>query len=197
MTLYELTDEISMIADNLEATLAWEPDTDADGRPIDDDGNIIENVEAYRTEMLAAWRDTLAAVDCEFDTKAGNIAAYIKNLKAEAELLHREERALRSRRAVKEKALDRMVDYLLGEMEQIGKRKIDTPQALISIRNNAESVSVEDEKGFIEWAQTNERDDLLKYAAPEIRKSEVRKFIQGGGEVPCARLVRTQSLIVK
>lgn len=197
MTLYELTDEISMIAENLEATLAWEPDTDADGHPIDDDGNIIENVEAYRAEMLAAWRDTLAAVDCEFDTKAGNIAAYIKNLKAEAELLHKEERALRSRRAVKEKALDRMVDYLLGEMEQVGKRKIDTPQALISIRNNAESVSVEDEKGFIEWAQANEKDDLLKYSAPEIRKSEVKKYIQGGGEVPCARLVRTQSLIVK
>ena len=197
MTLYELTDEISMIAENLEAALAWDPDTDADGRPIDDDGNIIENVEAYRAEMLAAWRDTLEAVDCEFDTKAGNIAAYIKNLKAEAELLHKEERALRSRRAVKEKALDRMVDYLLGEMERIDKRKIDTPQALISIRNNAESVSVEDEKGLIAWAVAHGKDELLKYSDPEIRKTEVKKYIQSGGEVPCARLVRTQSLIVK
>lgn len=197
MTLYELTDEISMIAENLEAALAWNPNTDADGRPIDDDGNIIEDVEAYRAEMLVAWRDTLAGVDCEFDTKAGNIAAYIKNLKAEAELIHKEEQALRSRRAVKEKALDRMVEYLLGEMGHIGKRKIDTPQALISIRNNAESVEILDEKSFIEWAQNNNHDELLKYAEPEIRKTPIKKLIQGGEKLPHTRLVRTQSLIVK
>ena len=197
MTLYELTDDICMIAENLEAALAWEPDTDADGMPIDDDGNIIENVEAYRAEMLSVWRDTLAAVEGEFDVKAGNIAAYIKNLKAEAELLHKEERALRSRRTVKEKALDRMVEYLLGEMEQTGKRKIDTPQALISIRNNAESVEVVDEKSFIEWAQNNKHDNLLKYSEPEIRKTPIKKLIQSGEELPHTRLVRTQSLIVK
>lgn len=197
MRLYELTDEMNIIAENLEAALAWEPDTDADGNPIDDDGNIIADVEAYRAEMLFAWRDTLAAVEGEFDGKAGNIAAYIKNLKAEAEALRREERALRSRRAVKEKALDRMVTYLLGEMETAGKRRVDAPQAQISVRNNAESVEVSDEKAFIQWAQNNDRDDLLKYSDPEIRKTPVKKLIQDGGEIPFARLVRTQSLIIK
>lgn len=197
MRLYELTDEMNIIAENLEAALAWEPDTDADGNPIDDDGNIIENVEQYRAEMLTAWRDTLAAVEGEFDDKAGNIAAYIKNLKAEAELLHKEERALRSRRAVKEKALDRMVTYLLGEMENAGKRKVDTPQAQISVRNNAESVEMLDEKAFVEWARNNDHDDLLKYSEPEVRKTPVKKLIQSGEELPHTRLVRTQSLIVK
>lgn len=197
MKLYELTNEMNTISENLEAVIAWEPVTDTDGNPIDDDGNIIKDVEAYRTDMLSAWYDTLAAIEGEFDIKAGNIAAYIKNLKAEAEALHKEERALRYRRNVKEKALDHMISYLMNEMENTNKRKIDTPQAQISIRNNAESVSVEDEKGFIEWAQANDKDELLKYSAPEIRKSEVRKYIQSGGEVPCAKLVRTQSLIVK
>lgn len=197
MRLHELTDEMELIAESLEAALAWEPDTDADGRPVDDDGNIIENVEAYREDMLTAWRDTLAAAEGDFDTKAGNIAAYIKDLKAEAEALHKEERSLRNRRAVKEKAIDRMIAYLLSEMERTGKRRIDVPQAVISVRNNAESVDVIDERAFIDWAQNSNRDELLKYSAPEIRKTPVKKLLQNGEDIPFARLVRTQSLIVK
>ena len=83
MKLYELTEEMNLAAESLEAALAWEPDTDADGRPVDDDGNVIENVEAYRADMLAAWQDTLEGISGEFDEKAGNIAAYIKNLKSD------------------------------------------------------------------------------------------------------------------
>lgn len=196
MKLYELTDEMELIAENLEAALAWEPDTDADGNPIDDDGNIIEDVDAYRAEMLAAWRDTLEAAGGEFDEKAGNIAAYIKNLKAEAEDIHKEERALRRRRAVKESALSRMIEYLLAEMERAGKRKVETPRAAISIRNNPESVEIADERKFIEWAQEH-ADNALKYIQPEIKKREVLAMIRSGQNVPEARLTRTQSLIIK
>ena len=80
MTLYELTEEMQTVAGELEAALEWEPDTDADGMPIDDDGNVIENVDAFRAELLEAWKNTLDGVSGEFDEKAANIAAYIKNL---------------------------------------------------------------------------------------------------------------------
>lgn len=196
MKLYELTDEMEQVAENLEAALEWQPDTDADGNPIDDDGNIIENVDAYRAEMLAAWRGTLEAVSGEFDEKAGNIAAYIKNLKAQAEDIHKEERALRRRRAVKENALSRMIEYLLAEMERAGRRKVETPRAAISVRNNPETVEIADERRFIEWAQAN-AENTLKYVQPEIRKREVMALIRSGQNVPEARLARMQSLIIK
>ena len=196
MKLYELTDEMNIIAENLEAILSWEPDTDADGNPIDGDGNVIENVEAYRADMLAAWKDTLEAVGGEFDEKAGNIAAYIKNLKSEAEDIHKEERALAARRRVKEKALARMTEYLLSEMERAGKQKIDTPRALMYVKNNPESVEILDERKLIEWAREN-AENVLKYVQPEIRKSEVKALLKSGRGVPEARLIRTQSVIIK
>lgn len=196
MKLYELTDEMNIIAENLEAILSWEPDTDADGNPVDGGGNVIENVEAYRADMLAAWKDTLEAVGGEFDEKAGNIAAYIKNLKSEAEDIHKEERALAARRRVKEKALARMTEYLLSEMERAGKQKIDTPRALMFVKNNPESVEILDERKLIEWAREN-AENVLKYVQPEIRKNEVKALLKSGRSVPEARLTRTQSVIIK
>ncbi len=196
MKLYELTNEMNEVAESLEAALSWQPDANADGKPIDDDGNVIENAEAYRAEMITAWRDTLEGISGEFDEKAGNIAAYIKNLKSDCEQLKREESALKSRRTVKENALRRVTEYLLEEMETAGKRKIDTPQAVISVRDNAESVTIDDEAAFILWAQDH-NEDLIKYLQPEIRKTEVKALLKAGEEVPNARLTRTQSLIVK
>ncbi|MCH5205676.1 MAG: siphovirus Gp157 family protein [Oscillospiraceae bacterium] len=197
MKLYELTNEMNDAAESLEAALAWEPDTNADGKPIDEDGNVIANIEEYRAELLAVSAELLNALSGAFDEKAGNVAVYIKNLKAEAEALHKEERALKFRRQVKERALERMVGYLLDEMQRAGKDKISTPQAAISIRNNALSVKIDDEKSFVEWAQKNDHDELLKFSQPEIRKTEVKNLINSGENVPGASLIRTQSLIVK
>lgn len=54
MKLYELTEMYSDLFNQFDAINEWEPDTNADGMPIDDDGNIIANVDAYRNKMLTA-----------------------------------------------------------------------------------------------------------------------------------------------
>lgn len=196
MKLYELTEEMNLAAESLEAALAWEPDTNADGKPVDDDGNVIENVEAYRADMLATWRGTLEGISGEFDEKAGNIGAYIKNLKSDCEQLKKEETVLKSRRRIKENALERMLSYLLDEMNAAGKKKVESPQAVISVRNNPESVNIPDEQKFIAWAEEH-NDSLLKYAQPEIRRTEVKTLLKSGQELPGAALTRTQSVIIK
>ena len=196
MTLYELTDEISAVAGELESALEWEPDTDADGNPIDDGGNVIENVDAFRAELLEAWKNTLDGISGEFDEKAANIAAYIKNLKSDCEQLEKEEKALKRRRKVKEKALANITEYLLDQMKQAGKTKIESLKSVISVRTNPESVIIADEKKFIEWAQEHD-DSLLRYLQPEIRKSAVKAEIKAGEKIPGAALTRTESLIVR
>ena len=196
MTLYELTEEMQTVAGELEAALEWEPDTDADGNPIDDGGNVIENVDAFRAELLEAWKNTLDGVSGEFDEKAANIAAYIKNLKTDCEQLEKEEKALKRRRKVKEKALANITEYLLDQMKQAGKTKIESLKSVISVRTNPESVIIADEKKFIEWAQEHD-DSLLRYLQPEIRKSAVKAEIKAGEKIPGAALTRTESLIVR
>ena len=197
MTLYKLSDEFIGVVEALEAAMDWEPRYNSDGQPINDDGEPIEDVEQFRAKFLTAWQDALNAVDENFDAKAGNIAAYIKKIKAECEMLNAEEKRLQQRRRSRERAVEQMTNYLMDEMIKTGKTKIDVVQAKISLRNNPESVMIADEKSFIEWAQTNRKDELLTYVAPKISKTAVKNEIKAGKELPGAVLQRTKSLMIK
>ena len=90
-----------------------------------------------------------------------------------------------------------MKKYLMDCMTAAKLKKIDMPRAAISIRNNAEAVEITDESGFIAWAQANDRDDLLKYSAPEIRKTFVKQDLKAEKDIPYAKLTRSQSVIIK
>ena len=196
MKLYELAEGFNTLFDSFDAINNWEPDTDSNGQPIDDDDNIIDNPVLYKVNMLNAWFDTLESIEGEFDMKAENIAVFIKEIKAEADLLKAEEQSLRNRRQTKERQIDSLKTYLLTQMKEIGKSKIDTQKALISIRNNAPSLVVDDELSFIRWAEQN-NDGLLKYSMPEIRKSDVKKAVKAGDEIPFVHMEKSTSVIIK
>lgn len=147
-------------------------------------------------DTMQAYFDTLEGIEGEFGTKAENIAVFIKSLKAEADAIEAEEKALKERKESKRKKLERLKQYLKNNMEACGLTKIDAPKAKISIRNNAESVQILNELEFIDWA-TKHNDNLLKYAMPEIKKAEIKKLLQSGTNIPYAKLTRGQSLIIK
>lgn len=178
MKLYELTGDFTDLYDRFEEINIWEPDTDENGQPIDDDGNIIENVTAYKESLLQAWFDTLDGIEELFEDKAVNIAVYIKELRSEAEQLKVEKMKIAKRQSQKEKAADRLENYLLNSMQAIGRKVIDRPQALIKIKLNPESTIIENESAFIEWAEQTNHDDLLKYNQPSIKLNDVKALIR-------------------
>lgn len=196
MKLYELSNAFAELFDQFDEIDSYMPDTDADGRYIDADGNIIENLEALRERYRAAWFDTLTAIEEEFDVKAENVAVYIKSLNAEIKALKDEEDALKRRRMAFEKSVERLKGYLLGSMHTVGRLKIDMPRAKLSVRKNAESLVVDDDLRFIEWAQAH-NESLLKYSLPEIRKTDAKKLVQAGEQLPFVHLTRTESLMIK
>lgn len=196
MKLYELTSLFSELFSQFDYINEYEPDTNADGQPIDGDGNIIENVDAYKDKMLSAWFDTLEGIEGEFDEKAENIAVYIKSMLAMANTLKAEEYNLEARRKRCEKSAERMKAYLLNSMQELGRKRIDMPKAVISTRNNAPSLVVDDELSFIEWAQKN-NDDLLKYELPKIKKNDTKALYKKGEKVPFVHLEQKTSLIIK
>jgi sugar-specific transcriptional regulator TrmB len=179
MKLYELSGQFSELFDRFDEINEYTPDDGVDP-------------EALRE----AWFDTLTAIEEEFDSKAENIACYIKNLSAEIKAMKEEENALRRRRQAFENSVERLKGYLISTMNAIGRSKIDMPRARLSIRRNAESLVVDDELSFIGWAEKNAA-ELLKYAAPEIRKTDAKKFLQAGRELPFVHLTRTESLTIK
>ncbi len=175
MKLYELTNDFTQLFDQF------------------DEISSMDNAEEFKQ----AWFDTLSGIEEEFEVKAENIGAYIKELTAAAKYLKVEEEALSKRRRAKEKQAEWLKKYLLESMQAIGRKKIDRPMAVLSIRTNPESVRFDDENAFITLCQRNGSDDYLRYKAPEINRSAVKEALQAGQKIEGASLIRTQTVTIK
>lgn len=197
MKLYELTEMYSDLFNQFDAINEWEPDTNADGIPIDDDGNIIANVDAYKNKILTAWFDTLTGIEGEFDEKAESIAIYYKQLLAEAKMLKAEKAAIAKRQSQKEKQAESLKTYLFKSMQALGRQKIDMPRAVMSLKKNAPSLVVDDEISFVEWTEEHNLEHLLKYNMPEVKKNDVKALCKKGEEIPFVHMESKQSLSIK
>lgn len=175
MKLYELTNDFAQLFDQFDKI------------------SSMDNAEEFKQ----AWFDTLSGIEEEFEVKAENVGAYIKELTAAAKYLKAEEEVLSKRRRAKEKQAEWLKKYLLESMQAIGRTKIDRPMAVLSIRNNPESVHFEDENAFITLCQRNGSDDYLRYKAPEINRSAVKEALQAGQKIEGASLIRTQTISIK
>lgn len=195
--LYNLTGSFVDLYDRFDEIDSFEPDWDENGNPIDSDGNIIDDIVELKEAMLTAWFDTLDGIEEEFEIKAVNIAVIVKSIKAEAEQLKAEKLRLAKRQAQKERAAERLEQYLLNSMQAIGREKIDKPQAVIRVKKNPESTVIDNEKSFIEWAETNGYNDLLKYEQPTVRKTKVKSLLQRSVELPVVHLERKTKIDIK
>ena len=196
MKLYEITAEFADLFDRFDDIANYTPDTDEYGRYITEEGDIIEDLDAYRNAYLTAWFDTLTSIEGEFNEKAENVAVYIKNLTADINEMKAEEKRLKSRRVSAENQVERMKKYLINSMQAIGVKKISMPRARITLRLNAESVVVENEKALIDWA-TRHDETILKYQKPELKKTDIKELLRMGEKIPFARLERKESVTIK
>ena len=106
---------------------------------------LYEIAEQYKAleEMLydgeideQVIRDTLEAIDMEFEDKADNYAKLIKGMKADAKTLKEEEERLYARR----KALENRATWLMSQLEEnmrfTGKTKFKTSLFSVNIQKN-------------------------------------------------------------
>lgn len=200
--LYDLTDQWSDMFDRLEDYDTWEPEKNDDGEYIDEHGEVIKNASEYiketREDLKQAWFESLSAIKEMFEDKAVNIALHIKTLDAEVEAIKAEKMRLAARQSQKEKLAARLREYLVSSMQQVKLKRINSdPRVTISFRVNPPSVSIGDEKAFVEWAAKN-HDELLKYKDPEIDKTAVKKALKEELDLPSdVQLVSTVSIIIK
>lgn len=141
-----------------------------------------------------AIADTLEAITASIEDKADSIACMLKNLDAECEAIKAEEKRLAERRKAKEKAHERIKQYLSETLQRAGLTKIETARNKITFRKS-ETVEV-DEDVFIEWAQKH-RDDLLKYSKPTADKTAIKRVLKDGIEIEGAELRINQNIQIK
>ena len=193
--LFDISQNFEALFNQFDAINEYEFPLNDEGQPVDDDGNIV-NPETEKAEMLEAWFDTLSGIEEEFEFKAENVAQYIKCLRAEAEDIDTEIKKLKARRDSRLNRVDKLKEYLMNCMDTINTTKIDRPRVKITIRTNAPSLKIENERDFIHHLQDCGRDDLLKYNLPEIRKNDVKKLIKSGVKIKGAYLDSSRSVII-
>lgn len=139
--------------------------------------------------------DTLEGIAYEIKAKVDNIACLLKNLDAEMVAIMTEEKRLAERRKAKERAYDRLKDYLSNTLLKLDMKKVETARNKVSFRKS-ESVEIADEEAFIGWASTH-RDEFLKYSTPTIDKTLVKQALKADEDIIGATLVSKQNIQIK
>lgn len=166
-----------------------------DGEPVDSEGNPIDPV-AYMEEQENKLLEALTELKGDFDTKAESVSLYIKELEAGAKALGESIKNLQSRKKAMENKVEHLKTYLINSMDIVNETKIETDKVRISLRNNAPSVLVYDEKAFINQYKGN-RDDLLKYSEPTINKTAIKDALKSGEDIAGATLESKRTVTIK
>ena len=117
------------------------------------------------------------------------LAKVVLDTRAGIDALKNEEKRLKERRLAMERKDERLMQIL--DRECAGQ-KTDCGIATISYRKTTR-VEVSDDQTAIAWLMENGHDNCYKQPAPEVSKSEVKKLLQGGTEVPGLALVQDLS----
>ena len=166
MKLYEVNAAIQ------ELLLMLEPDPETGEVAATDD--IIEQLGHLEMERSAILEYLAKVV---LDTRAG------------VDALKNEERRLKERRQALERKDERLMQIL--DRECAGQ-KTDCGVATICYRKTTR-VEVSDDQSAITWLKENGYNSCYKQPAPEVSKTEVKKLLQAGTDVPGIALIQDLS----
>ena len=172
--LWELSDEI----ESLENQIADVQDRD--------DLSEAEK-DQLMGEILEAWLST----GKEFDSKACNVAAYIKHLEALTEARKNEYRRLRDLAEQSDKQAQRLRNFLVSNMQKLDKKKISGLSANLSLRKKPAKVIL----------NCPPEDLPAAFMKVEItpRLSELKKHVQANPDCGFAQLssIEEYSVMIK
>lgn len=108
---------------------------------------IHEELEASGGELTPYLEEKLSRVEMGLEQKSEAIAKWIKNLNSDVDSLEKEIERLQLRKRSRDNVVARLKNYVKVRMEQAGIRKIDHPVFPIRIQNNSQpSVEILDPK---------------------------------------------------
>lgn len=144
--------------------------------------------ESADEDLAVAVRDTMGAIEAEFNDKALAVSHVILNLDADAGALDREIERLQERKRLLTNRQNQIREYLRENMEASGISKISCPLFTITLAKGRESVVVDD---------PDQLPDELMRVKTEVSpdKTAIAAKLKAGEEIPGARLERGQSSI--
>jgi len=136
--------------------------------------------------------DTLEGLSGDLETKAQNVAFFVRNLEATAAAIKQAEADMAARRKAMENRADGLKRYIFESMTVAGIEKIECPHFRLAIKNNPAAVDVF-EPGLVpaSFMRTPEP------PPPALDKTAIKEALKAGQDVPGARLTSGQRLEIK
>jgi len=132
-------------------------------------------------------QEALDNIQDKIDTKAENIAKFIKSLEAERDCFKAErERLEKKERSINNK-INWLKNYLLAELQKLNISKVKGKILSLVIKKNPVSVLVKDEKIIPE-------NYFIINTTRQVSKTAIKEAIENGQVVPGAELTQTISL---
>ena len=134
--------------------------------------------------------DTFEAIEGDFEQKVISVAAYAKQLDAEADAIKAAMERMEKRRKAIEHRADYLKDYTKVCMGQMGKTKIACPWFAVSIQKNPPSVTVYDEAALpFEY--------VAEVTTTKVDKAAIKAALTAGVAVSGAKLSNGTRLVIK
>ena len=135
--------------------------------------------------------DTLDGASGDLEEKIINTAKYYRNIDADADKIEEAAKQMMARAKTLRTHAGNIKQYLQSNMERAGLQKVPSPWFVITLAQNPESVTVDDESAI-------PRDYFKEAPASyQLDKTLVKQAIKDGHEVPGAHLSRGTSLRIK
>jgi len=147
------------------------------------DSAILDCVDAETGEIFDM--DKFEELSLTRDAKVENICLWIKNLKAEAEALKAEKDAFAARQKAAENKMESLKRYISGYLEGTS---FESAKVKVSFRKS-ESLEI------LEGAVIP--DEYLKFKEPEVNKTDLKKAIKEGLQLPGVSIVENQNIQIK
>lgn len=154
---------------------------------------ILQCVDQETGEIIDP--EALDALQMEREKKIENVALWIKDLRADAEAIGNEVKALTARKKAAENKAEQLKAWLL---DALGGEIFKTSKVRVSYTHNTR-LNVIDEQSVVDFIQSHYQDpeEFLKYTQPEIRKDAVKAEIKMGVQIPGACVEQTESVVIK
>lgn len=134
-------------------------------------------------------KDTLEAVGGEFNDKAISIIKLAENLNGDTSVIDAEIKRLQARKSAITNKQKQLREYLIYNMQESGISKVECPLFTASLRKGVEKVVIDNEMLIPdEYAQIE--------VVTKINKTEIKKQLKAGAEIPGARLERGETTIL-
>lgn len=136
--------------------------------------------------------DTLESLSGDLEAKAINVAAFCRNIEANAAAIKEAEAQMAARRKAIENRAARVRDYLLANMMVSGIQKIESPYFKLAVRENPPAVEVY-EPGLIPVEFMRQPEP----PPPAVDKTAIKEALKAGQDVPGCKLTRGNRLEIK